>query len=391
MEDPHPAVHLEKPGEDVGPHQNFSGTDVVEEGMEQPHFSGFGIEEGESDDTLDQAKEAEEEEEEDNGALFSSEIREMIDKGLMLGFALLLAAYLLAAFIIDFQRAIALFIITVVCIAWNIYAYWAKMNEETVVAAEDKVLTFFEKTDSDWKYGGGTASLLILIMAIIMAVTVRDGRNMVSLFGLLVFLGLTWMFSWKPKKVKFRPVVGGIFIQFIFGYVVIRTSWGFAAIEFLADVFTTLLSYTVAGSSFVFDWLTDGSLYGTPFQLVNGESYTLGPPFFFSVLPSVIFFSALMSVGYYLRILPWLVRKLGKLPPMKDFFHFSFSLIHTVPRVSLPALERIRFGDNARHIGVGVPLGCRKYLCWSDRGTFACSGKRTNAIIYILCSSLSHA
>jgi hypothetical protein len=277
-------------------------------------------EEEESDDTIDKEKlaaAAEEEEEEDEGALFSSTVRDMLYKGTCMVLALLLVAYLLAAFIIDFHRAIALFICTVLSIAWNIYAYWAKNNEEKVLATEDSLVKFFEKVDADPKYGLAFGGLLVAIMAIIMAITVRDGRNLVSLLGLVVFVGLTYLFSWKPKKVKFRPVIGGIFIQFIFGYVVIRTSWGFDAIEFLADVFTRLLGYTVAGSSFVFDWLTNGSLFGTPFQLVNGDAFTLGPPFFFNVLPSVIFFSALMSIGYYIRVIPWLVKKLGTLPPVR--------------------------------------------------------------------------
>jgi hypothetical protein len=337
--------------------------------------------EEDSDDTIEKEKEAAaaEEEEEDDGTLFSSTIRDKLYKGASMVLALLLVAYLLAAFIIDFHRAIALFICTVLCIAWNIYAYWAKNNEETVAATEESLVTFFEKVDTDQKYGLAFGGFLVGIMAIIMAVTVRDGRNMVSLLGLIVFVGLTWLFSWKPKKVKFRPVIGGIFIQFIFGYVVIRTSWGFDAIEFLAEIFTKLLGYTVAGSSFVFAWLTDGSLFGTPFQLVNGDAYTLGPPFFFNVLPSVIFFSALMSVGYYIRVLPWLVKKLGTLPPLRVFLVVSLYLcgltyISTHWAFFL-SFERVRFGYRSRHISIGVPFGGRKYLYWSDRSTFACQGK----------------
>lgn len=98
-----------------------------------------------------------------------------------------------------------------------------------------------EKTDTDWKTGGAVSMVLAIIVVIIMASTIRDGRNLVSFFGLFVFLGLTWLFSWKPSKVKLRPVIGALFIQFIFGYVVIRTKWGFNAIEFLGDTFVTLL------------------------------------------------------------------------------------------------------------------------------------------------------
>jgi hypothetical protein len=231
--------------------------------------------------------------------------------------ALLLVVYLLAAFIIDFKRATALFTITVIVVVYNIYAWWASKNEEKMARTEDAIIEFMKKTDTEWKTAVMFTGTLVLIMVIIMAITVRDARNLVSLFGMLVFLGLTWLFSWKPQKVKIRPVIGSIFIQFIFGYIVIRTTWGLATMEFLADIFTTLLSYTVAGSSFVFAWLTDGSLFGRPFQLAPDAEgndmgvYFLAPPFFFNVLPTVIFFSSLMSIGYYIRALPWLVRKLG--------------------------------------------------------------------------------
>lgn len=239
-------------------------------------------------------------------------------KFLKLGFAILVIVYLLAAFIIDFKRATALFVITVLVVVYHAYYFWTLKNEESVEKAEDSIQAFMTKVDTEPKYAMGFTGFLVLIMVIIVASTVRDGRNMLSLFGMLVFLSLTWLFSWKPTAVMARPVVGSLFIQFIFGYIVIRTSWGLEAMEFLSDIFTTLLGYTVAGSSFVFAWLTDGSLFGRPFQLApdaDGNDmgvYFLGPPFFFNVLPTVIFFSSLMSVGYYIRALPWLVCKLGK-------------------------------------------------------------------------------
>ena len=234
------------------------------------------------------------------------------------GGALFVVIYLIAAFVIDFKRATALFAITVSVIVYHIYWFWARKNEESIDKAEDTVIEFLKKTDTDLKSSLIFSGTLIFFMVVMMAATVREARNLISLFGMIVFMGLTWLFSFKPDKVRMRPVIGATFIQFIFGFIVIRTSWGLAAMEFLSDIFTTLLGYTTAGSGFVFSWLTDGSLYGRPFQLAPDAtgadmgSYFLGPPFFFSVLPTVIFFSALMSVGYYIRALPWLVRKLGK-------------------------------------------------------------------------------
>lgn len=252
------------------------------------------------------------EEEEEDGLPMLNKMMKMLGLFAKYGAAILLVVYLLAAFIIDFNRATALFVITVLVVVYNIYAFWAKNNEDKMDKAEDAMVAFMAKTDTDYKYAAGFTGVLVGIMVIIMAVVVRDGRNLLSLFGMLVFLTLTWLFSWKPSKVQVRPVIGSIFIQFIFGFIVIRTTWGLSAMEFLSDIFTTLLGYTVAGSSFVFDWLTNGRLYGVSFVLADDQgTFMLPPPFFFSVLPTVIFFSALMSVGYYIRALPWLVRKFG--------------------------------------------------------------------------------
>jgi pyrimidine nucleoside transport protein len=251
---------------------------------------------------------AEGEAEEDEPSL---NMREFLVKAIQGCLAILLVVYLVAAFIIDFRRALALFIATVLVIVWHIWVFWAQKNEETVQKWEDNTLAFFVKVDTEKKYGFAVGGLLCLIMIIMMAITVRDRRNLISLLGLFAFVGITWIFSWKPNKVKLRPVIGAIFMQFILGYCVIRTYWGLTTIQFMADIITKLLGYTTAGSGFVFNWLTDGSLFGRPFQLVSGDAYFLGPPFFFNVLPTVIFFSAIMSVGYYIRVLPWCVRKFG--------------------------------------------------------------------------------
>jgi hypothetical protein len=50
------------------------------------------------------------------------------------------------------------------------------------------------------------------------------------------------------------------------------------------------LNYTLAGSTFVYGYLADTSLYEKPFLLADGSEYYLNPPFYFSIL-SVVFFS----------------------------------------------------------------------------------------------------
>lgn len=290
-----------------------------------------------ADDVEDLKKEEfEKEEDEEDYGIVPKEYMDLGKKLIIVASAVLLVVYLLAAFIIDFHRAIALFVGVVLCAAYGVYLLICRTYPDKVDAFFESFLDFMESTDTDRRRGLALAIILITIMITIMAATVESFRNLVSLYGLIVYVGLTWLFSWKPRAVKLRPILGGIFMQFLFGYAVIRTSWGFAAIEFLADIFVTLLGYTLAGSQFVYAWLTDGSLFGRPFLLESGDSYFLGPPFFFNVLPTVIFFSSLMAVGYYLRVMPWLVKHLG---------YFLAVLLGTSASESLSAAGNIFLGQ----------------------------------------------
>ena len=191
--------------------------DVVDDVKKDPADPSSS--EGE-DDLMKKTDALEEEQDEGDEVPGFLKFRGKILIGVKYAFYLLVVVYLLAAFIIDFDRAQALFVITILVIAYWIWEFWATNNEDSVLAAEDTVLDFLDKADTEVVHGAGLTAFVLIIMAITMAVAVRDGRNMVSLFGLLCFLGLTWLFSWKPTKVRLRPVLGGIFIQFLFGWYV---------------------------------------------------------------------------------------------------------------------------------------------------------------------------
>lgn len=225
--------------------------------------------------------------------------------------AVLLVIYLLAAFIIDFERATFLFVSTVLISFYAGMHYFLSKEPERSEKLETKLFEALDQIENSRMVGAVVSFVMLGIMVILAAVAIDDSRNLISVLGLVVCVLFTWLFSYHPGKVKWRPVIGSLFIQYIFGYCIMRTSWGLDAIEFCADQFTYLLGYTYAGSGFVFGFLTDGSLFGRPFQLVDGDSYFLGPPLFTNVLPSVIFFSSLVSMLYYLRVLPFLVKNLG--------------------------------------------------------------------------------
>lgn len=110
-------------------------------------------------------------------------------------------------------------------------------------------------------------------------------ERLVSLLGLAVIIGLSWLLSRDRFSLKLRPIVGGMTLQLLLALFVLRTSVGQQLFAGIGSVFSQLLDCVQEGSSFVF-----------------GEAY---PEHFFAfkVLPTIIFFSALTSVLYYCRVL----------------------------------------------------------------------------------------
>jgi CNT family concentrative nucleoside transporter len=118
-----------------------------------------------------------------------------------------------------------------------------------------------------------------------------------GLFGLSVLLSIAWLFSNNKKAVDWKLVGTGVVLQILFAMFVLLTPWGAAIFNTLAHGFVVLSSFTMQGSSLVFGSLTDAS--------------KLGFIFAFQVLPTVIFFAALMSVLYHLGIMQVVVRAMA--------------------------------------------------------------------------------
>jgi CNT family concentrative nucleoside transporter len=90
----------------------------------------------------------------------------------------------------------------------------------------------------------------------------------------------------------------------LFALLVLKTNWGRGFFRVVNDVFVALLSYTNAGASFVF-----GNLVKPVVPVSGGEgSVPLLANFAFSVLPTIIFFSALMTILYYLGLMQRVVK-----------------------------------------------------------------------------------
>ncbi len=144
-----------------------------------------------------------------------------------------------------------------------------------------------------------------------------------SIFGVFILLGLAWTMSTNRKKIPWRVIGWGLGLQFVFAVLVLKTDTGQWFFGKLNDVVKALLGYTEAGSRFIFGGLVQNELTlvakepvpfadGEPVALTGYEGMNLvvdnGSFFAFNVLPTIIFFSALMAVLYHLGVMQWLVR-----------------------------------------------------------------------------------
>lgn len=123
--------------------------------------------------------------------------------------------------------------------------------------------------------------------------------QLVSLLGLFVILGIAWLLSENRKKVSLRVVVWGVLLQFIFALIVLKTTPGLMFFDFIRTVVDGLLKFTGEGSKFIFGGLV-------------GDMKTFGFIFAFQVLPTIIFFSSLMSILYYYGIMQKVVEAVAK-------------------------------------------------------------------------------
>ena len=106
----------------------------------------------------------------------------------------------------------------------------------------------------------------------------------ISFVGLFAMIGLAWLMSRHKRQFPLRVVIGGLVLQASFALMILHTRAGERVFDELGDFFTRILSFVDAGSEFVF-----GAEY----------SHHL---FAFQVLPTIVFFSALMSILYHLGV-----------------------------------------------------------------------------------------
>ncbi|MEO1516223.1 MAG: nucleoside transporter C-terminal domain-containing protein [Bacteroidota bacterium] len=124
-------------------------------------------------------------------------------------------------------------------------------------------------------------------------------------FGIFVLLLICYMLSSNRKAVNWRLVGIGLGLQFALAISILQIDVVRIVFDRIARFFIIVLDFTEEGANFVLgSWpavaqLTDG---------ITGEVFTVGYVFAFKVLPTIVFFSALSSLLYYLGILQLIIK-----------------------------------------------------------------------------------
>jgi len=147
----------------------------------------------------------------------------------------------------------------------------------------------------------GAAESIVDVGAVDESILTRSARG---LLAVVVLLAALWAFSTHRRSVDWALVVKGLVLQLVFALLVLKTNVGRGFFEVVNDVFVALIGYTNAGARFVF-----GSLVDRTVPVEGGEgAVTIAANFAFSVLPTIIFFSSLMTILYYLGIMQRVVQ-----------------------------------------------------------------------------------
>ncbi|MDH3363806.1 MAG: NupC/NupG family nucleoside CNT transporter [Gammaproteobacteria bacterium] len=157
--------------------------------------------------------------------------------------------------------------------------------------------------------------------------------NLIGLFGIVAILGIALAFSSNRKAINLRIVGAAFGLQVAIAAFVLYFDAGRAVIDTLSTGVLKVIGYSKAGIDMVFGPLADTNVVGFSFAI--------------NVLPIIIFFAALMSVMYHLRIMEWVVKLVG------GFLH---KVIGTGAVESMNAAANVFVGQTE------APLVVRPYL-----------------------------
>ena len=122
-------------------------------------------------------------------------------------------------------------------------------------------------------------------------------KFLVNVIGIFVVIAILFLISWNRKRIQWKSVLKGLIAQFIIAILLVKVPVGKMIVSAISNGITAVINCGADGLSFVFGDLLDASFANV---------------FIVQVLGNIIFVSALVSVLYYIGVLGFVVKWIGK-------------------------------------------------------------------------------
>ena len=127
-------------------------------------------------------------------------------------------------------------------------------------------------------------------------------NHMIGILGIIILLGIAYAMSENRKEINRRTVLWGLGLQFIFAVLILKTPIGKPIFSNLDKIISKLISFSDMGSNFVFGSQVQGIGFHPALESLA-----------FRLLPTIIFFSALISILYHYRLIQFVVKYISRL------------------------------------------------------------------------------
>lgn len=161
--------------------------------------------------------------------------------------------------------------------------------------------------------------------------------------GLVVLIMICWLLSRDRRRINWRLVGTGVLLQVAFALLVLKVQFVGDGFGYIASFFVRVMDFSNEGAKMLFGGFMDVDSYGFVFA--------------FQVLPTIIFFSALSSLFYYLGILQWIV------------YVFAWVMSKTM---RLSGAESFAAAANIFIGQTEAPLAVKPYLAGMTRSELLC-------------------
>ena len=140
-------------------------------------------------------------------------------------------------------------------------------------------------------------------------------NRFIGIFGIFAILFLAYLLSNNKKNIDKKLVIWGISLQIFFALLILKIPYGKRLFDYIDIFIKKILSFSVEGSKFLFGNLGNEQFFGPWVPgFPNIETWPgFGFQFAFLVLPTVIFFSSIMSVLYYFGVMQHIIKIISKI------------------------------------------------------------------------------